>query len=76
MLNRGTSIAGSAVQMVSPSWARLYGQLLAGADPSRALEILRISREAFQLLGMTADVNELDELIGKLEQPEQPPGEP
>ncbi|HYU31144.1 MAG TPA: hypothetical protein VEW48_03200 [Thermoanaerobaculia bacterium] len=52
---------------------QLYGQLLAETDPSRALEILRTSREAFRVLGWTAEVNEVDELIGKLEQPEQPP---
>lgn len=54
----------------------LYGQLLATTDPSRALEILRASRDAFQLLGRAAKVKELDELIRKLEQPEPPPAQP
>jgi tetratricopeptide (TPR) repeat protein len=52
---------------------QLYGQLLSQTDPPRALEILRTSRDAFQLLGSTAQVTELDELIQRLEQLEQPP---
>ena len=42
---------------------QFYGPLLASTDPSRALEILRTSRDAFQLLGMTTEVAQTDELI-------------
>jgi hypothetical protein len=55
---------------------QLYGQLLAAADRSRALEVLRTSREAFRLLKRTAKVNELDELIQRLERPEPSPEQP
>lgn len=65
---------GRAEGIANVGWR--YGQLLAEAEPSRALEILRTSRDAFRLLGMAAEVNETDELIRRLEQPEQPPAQP
>lgn len=49
-----------------------YGFLFAESDPVCALKVLRTSREAFQLLGMDAEVNEVTALIQKLEEPEQP----
>jgi hypothetical protein len=55
---------------------KFYGQLLAPTDRPRALEILRTSRGAFELLGMSAKVDQMDELIRRIENPEPPAVQP
>jgi tetratricopeptide (TPR) repeat protein len=55
---------------------QFYGQLLAPTDRPRALEILRRSRDAFELLGMTAKVAGMDQVIRRIENPEPAAEEP
>jgi hypothetical protein len=48
-----------------------YGQLLAATDRTQALTILRTSREAFQRLGWTQQLGELDALLQSLDGPNE-----